>query len=363
MEPVLPDYRQACLSNVVPTVLGRGPVPPWFPPVAADADRLVLLAVDGLGWHQLQERRHLAPTLSAMAGTYISTVVPSTTATALTSLTTGLTPAAHGVMGYRLRVGPEVLNVLRWRTPGGDARERVPPADFQGLEAFLGTRPPVVTRSEFGDSGFSRAHLGGARMHGWRMPSTLVAVTRGLVEKGEPFVFAYYDGVDKVAHEFGFGDIYDAEVRAADGVVSDLLAELPSDVVVLVTSDHGQVQVGADVVELHREVAEFVTMMSGEGRFRWLHARPSQAAHLAEAARAHHGGQAWVRTRDEVLAEGWFGGDLAPVVADRLGDVVLAASEAVAFFDPADAGESRMQCRHGSLTAGEMHVPLLAATT
>jgi hypothetical protein len=146
-------------------------------------------------------------------------------------------------------------------------------------------------------------------------------------------------------------------------VVSDLLGELPADVVVLVTSDHGQVQVGANVVELHRDVAELVAMMSGEGRFRWLHARPSQAARLAEAARAHHGDQAWVRTRDEVLADGWFGGSLSPVVADRLGDVVLAASEPVAFLDPADSGEARMQCRHGSLTAAEMDVPLLAATT
>ena len=45
-----------------------------------------------------------------------------------------------------------------------------------------------------------------------------------LLRAGEPFVYAYYDGVDKVAHERGFGPYYDAELRAADRLVGDLAA-------------------------------------------------------------------------------------------------------------------------------------------
>ena len=86
---------------------------------------MVLLVLDGLGWEQLQERSHLAPTLAAMAGGPITTVAPSTTATALTSLTTGSRPAAHGLVGYRVRVsGTDVLNVLRWCTAGSNSRNR-----------------------------------------------------------------------------------------------------------------------------------------------------------------------------------------------------------------------------------------------
>ena len=79
---------------------------------------MVLLVLDGLGWNALQEHARRLPTISGMSGGAITTVVPSTTATALTSICTGLTPAQHGVLGYRMVVGGEVLNVLRWSSHG-----------------------------------------------------------------------------------------------------------------------------------------------------------------------------------------------------------------------------------------------------
>ena len=127
-DPLLPDYDGACITNVVPALLHLdGQAPAWLPASALDADRVVLLVIDGLGWTQLQQRRHLAPTLAALVGGPITTVAPSTTATALTSISTGLPPGEHGVMGYRMAVDGEVLNVLRWTTPQGDARRRIVP--------------------------------------------------------------------------------------------------------------------------------------------------------------------------------------------------------------------------------------------
>jgi hypothetical protein len=103
--PVVPDYGGACISNVVPALLEPGSEPPpWFPAGAIDADQVVLLVLDGLGWDQLQARQALAPTLCGMAGGPIASVVPSNTATALTSIATGLTPGEHGVVGYRVAV-------------------------------------------------------------------------------------------------------------------------------------------------------------------------------------------------------------------------------------------------------------------
>ena len=366
--PTVPDYGGACIDRVVAAALGQGPdgnpsaAPAWLPKPAVGASQVVLLVLDGLGWLQLQERPGLAPTMTAMAGRPLTTVAPSTTAAALTSLTLGAPPATHGVIGYRLRVdGDRVLNILRWSTSAGDARGSIPPEEFQTLEPFRATKPPVVTRADVAESGFTRAHMAGVRMYGWRMPSTIVATVETLLRDGERFVYAYYDGVDKVAHEFGFGPTYDAEVVAADRLVSDLLGILPSGAALLVVSDHGQVDVGERVVSLDPEVVDSTTMLSGEGRFRWLHARPGRLERLAEAAHRHYDAVAWVRTRDEAVAEGWFGGSLSPEVADRLGDVVIAPREPIAVLDPADPGEQWMRCRHGSLTVAEMLIPLLAS--
>ena len=363
---VVPDYAGACIANVQAAALaGTDDAPGWLPPEGRGADQVVLLVLDGLGWEQLGERAELAPNLCAMAGGPITTVAPSTTAAALCSITLGCPPARHGVLGYRLRVGDgDVLNVLRWRTGDGDARVAVPPADFQPVAAFGGRDVPVVTRAEFATTGFSVAHLAGARLVGWRVPSSIAVEVGRLLRGGEPFVYAYYDGVDKVAHEYGFGEHYDAELRAADRLVGEVVDALPAGAVLVVTSDHGQVQVGDNCLQLDAVVMKEVELLSGEARFRWLHVTADgdggAVARTAERARAAYGDLAWVRTRDEVLAEGWFGGPVAEPFASRLGDVAVVARAPVAFVDPADTGPVRLQCRHGSLTPAEMLVPLLA---
>ncbi|MGD9798935.1 MAG: alkaline phosphatase family protein [Acidimicrobiia bacterium] len=361
MEPLIPDYAGPCLSNVAPTIL-EPPAsrPDWFPAAAWGATQVVLLAIDGLGFDQLAERRHLAPTLASMDGGPILTVAPSTTATALSSLTLGVPPGRHGVVGYRINVKGDVLNILRWQTPSGDARTEIPPAAIQPLPAFLGRRPPVVTRTEFAGTGFTTAHLSDVRFTGYRVPSTLVTEVRRALRSGEPFVYAYYDGIDKVAHEYGLTDFYDAELSAVDRLVADVADVLPPGATLVITSDHGQVQVGDAVVTIADEVLAELELLSGEGRFRWLHARPGHEQALAEAAALHHGARAWVRTRAQVIEDGWFGPTVSESAAARFGDVVMAAIDPVAFHDPADTGPYRLQARHGSLTAAEMRVPLLS---
>jgi predicted AlkP superfamily pyrophosphatase or phosphodiesterase len=360
-QPVIPSYGGACISSVVPRLLGPPEqAPSWLPAIAADADQVVLLVIDGLGWEQLETRRHLAPTLAAMEGGPITTVVPSTTATALTSIATGLPPGEHGVVGYRVAVHGEVLNVLRWSTAAGDARESIPPLKLQPTVPFLGHRPPVITRAEFAGSGFTQAHLDSVRFTPYRTLGTLVTEVARLARAGEPFTYAYYEGLDKVSHEYGLGAHYDVELQWIDHLVAEVAAVLPPNAALVVTADHGQVDVGPNVLELHPDVRENLSMQSGEGRLRWLHARSGRATALLDAARSHHGDDAWVRSRDDVLAEGWFGPTVTEAALSRLGDVILAARTDVAFHDPADTGPYKLIGRHGSLTSAEMLVPLLA---
>lgn len=360
-EPLIPDYQGACITNVMPTLLEPPEkLPAWFPACAA-AEQVVLLVLDGLGWEQLQERRHLATTMASMEGHDILTVVPSTTSTALTSISTGMPPGEHGVIGYRMSIEGDVLNVLRWSAAGRDARDAIPPEKIQPSEPFLGHRPAVVTRAEFRQSGFTQAHLEGVRFSGYRMPSTLVAETLRLVRAGESFVYTYYDGVDKVAHEYGLGDHYDAEIVAVDRLVEYLINGLPSGAALVIISDHGQVDVGDNVVHLHRDLLPHLANQSGEGRFRWLHARPGRTRELFEVATERHGDTGWVVTQEQMLDENWFGPVVSEAARARLGDVALVAREPVAYLDPEDTGPFELIARHGSVTSAEMRVPLLAA--
>lgn len=366
--PVLPDYGGACISSVTSALAARHEqAPPWLPEPVLGARQIVLVVLDGLGWHQLKALSVLAPTVLSGSGGPITSVVPTTTATALTSITTGLVPAEHGVVGYRMAMpspsaggAGEVLNVLRWQLGARDARRTVPPPSVQTHLPFGGRPVTAVTRSEFAPTGFTAAHLRGVRLVGWRVPSTLVVEVRALLHAGEPFVYAYYDGLDKVAHEYGLGERFSQEMSFVDRLVGDLIEALPPGAALVLTSDHGQVDVPDPARVPAAEVLEATTLLSGEGRFRWLHAKPGAADDLAKAAEEAHGSEAWVRTREQMVDERWFGGAMTPEVARRLGDVALVAHAPIAFLDPADTGETRLLARHGSLTEAEMRVPLLA---
>ncbi len=362
--PQLPSFDGPCLANVVAACApGAAARPGWVPPLVAGARQVVLLVLDGLGWRQLETRRLALPTLSSGQGGAITSVAPSTTATALTSLTTGVPPARHGIVGYRLASGDGVLNVLRWTVDGGDARQRLRPSELQPHEPLaqpgLG-RLGVVTRADYAPTGFTAAHLGHRRLRGWHTPSGLTVEVRRLLDEGVDFVYAYYDGVDRVAHAFGLGEHYEAELLAADALVRDVIGVLGPEAVLVVTADHGQVEVGPAIEVLAAEVTEGVEHLSGEGRFRWLHTRPGAAKDVAAAAGALYGSSTWVRTYEEVVDEGWLGGEPTAEVRRRLGDVALVPFAPLAFLDPADAGEQRLVARHGSLTDEEMLVPLLA---
>jgi Type I phosphodiesterase / nucleotide pyrophosphatase len=363
--PIIPDYAGANVRGIIPALLGPAPwssgLAPWIPEVVAHSTQSVLLVLDGLGWDQLQSRLELMPTLASMSGGPIHSVAPTTTATALSSIATGLTPAEHGLIGYRMVLGGEVMNVLRWTVGDQAVRRSHPPRDVQPYEPFLGHAVPVVSPTELQTSAFSEAHLRGSKPTGWRAPSSIAVEAAAQIAAGERFVYCYYGGIDKIAHERGFGAFYDAELRFADRLVADLLDALPAGTSLLVTADHGQVEVGDRIVRPSAEMLADVSFQSGEGRFRWLHAPTAAIGSVVEAACAEVGHLAWVVTKEQVLDEHWFGPTMAPAVRSRLGDVALVTHEPVSFDDPADSGPFRLVCRHGSLTSAEVNVPLLGA--
>ena len=349
------------MADIVPAILGSGPDarPSPLPDEVLDARAVVLLVLDGLGAEQLAVRRRVAPTLAEMHADTITTVAPSTTASALTSIATGVPPGEHGIVGYRIRTYDGNLNVLKWKTPQGESLDRNPPERFQPVASFGGQRPPALQKDEYRKSGFSRAYLRDARRCGYKMLSSLPVEARRLLRAGESFVYAYYEGLDVVAHEHAFGEHYEAELRACDRLMADLLTILPKGVAVVATSDHGLVDCSGGSVKIDRSVMDCAVAESGEARFRWLHARPGRARDLYDAAVEAHCRQAWVHTAAEIVDGGWLGPVVTEAARSRLGDVALVARDAWAFSHPNDSGSSKIIGRHGSLTSAEMLVPLL----
>ncbi len=361
-QPIPPAFGQGCITDLMPALLGRSGESPALP-VSLGAGPRVLLVLDGLGWDQLQAHSDIMPTLSAFQGGPITTVAPSTTAAALPSITTSLAPGEHGLIGYRMVVDDDVFNCLRWGSKARpDSRNTVPPTMLQPYDPFLGEPLALVTKAEFRRSGFTEAHLRGGRLTGYRTTAVLVHEVARLAREGERAVYAYYDGVDKVAHEYGIASEYRAELAFADRLVADLLAALPSGSSLTVTADHGQVDCGSGLVDIHPDVLSGVQLLSGEARFRWLHTANGGDEELLAAAVEHHGHHAWVRSLDQMLDERWFGRSISNEIRSRLGDVAMLPFEDIGFEDPDDTGPMDLIGRHGSLTSAEMYVPCVSAT-
>jgi hypothetical protein len=357
-EAIRPAYGGACVNGIVPALLGQADRS-WLPRAAREARSVVLLVIDGLGWRILERNRAILPVLSSFEGGPITTVVPSTTTSVLTSITTSLTPSEHGIVGFRMFTGSGVLNVLRWEMENGDPAPD--PESIQPHPAFGRKGVPVVTKSEFRNGGFTRAHLGGVRFEGWATPSMIVERCRRIVSSGEEFSYAYYSAIDLIAHLRGLDDgFFAAELAFTDALVGALLNALPAEAAVVFTADHGQVPLYRESWVSLDEI-EGIECFSGDARLRFAHTRSGAASDVAAAAEEMLGTRAWIFSRDQFLDEGWLGPSPKPDVVARIGDVVFAGRDPIAFIDPDLPQEVRLRTAHGSMTDEEMLVPLLAA--
>ncbi|MFD1723012.1 alkaline phosphatase family protein [Amnibacterium endophyticum] len=321
---------------------------------------VVLLLVDGLGSEALAARAGHARVLSGAPR--IDTGVPTTTAAALTTLATGRPPGEHGVVGYTA-LDPErdrVVNQLRgfdqdlpddWQR-SGTVFER---AAEEGMPAF------AVGPRHYAGSGFTRQVLRGARYVGARtMEDRLTAAVDATADGG--IAYCYVPELDVAAHRDGWrsGAWTDA-LETLDGALSTALAGLRRGRTLLVTADHGILDVPEQahvVLEDVPGLLDGVRHLAGEPRLLHVHLQPDAdpGAH-ADRWRDALGARAQVLTRAEAVEAGWFG-PVDPVVAPRIGDLLVAASGRTACYRAADDPGRGMVGQHGSWTPAERFVPL-----
>ena len=100
-------------------------------------------------------------------------------------------------------------------------------------------------------------------------------------------------------------------------------------------------------------------MLGGEARFRHVYCHAGASADVAATWAAVLGERALVLPREQAIARGWFG-PVDAAVRPRIGDVVAAAHDNWALFSSVDFSyETTLVGLHGSLTAREMHIPIL----
>ena len=377
--PTRPAYGESSLADLLPSVSAVLGVP-GTRDVLGLAHRLdgirkiAVLLIDGLGAANLPAAAPHAPLLAALAagvGGYAGTLTsgfPSTTPVSLVTLGAGVPPGAHGVLGFTTR-RPDggILNHIHWGDDP-DPRQWQPVPTRLETAAAAGVAVTQVTRPEFEHSGLSVAANRGAAFRGAAdadavAEQMLAALTAG---PGPALVYGYHPDLDRWGHEDGVDSpSWRAAAREVDNLLERLVDDLPPGCALLVTADHGQLNVPQsqriDIAD-DPALAAGLTAVAGEPRVRYLHVEDGALADVQATWREVLGERAWVLTRAEAIEAGWYG-PVPPEHAGRIGDVVVICQDRYAVlasgWEP--PAVKTLVAFHGSVTAAEMTVPLLLA--
>jgi hypothetical protein len=378
--PVLPRYGEASLADLVPSLLAALDVPGFPNPLGIEPlHRACLLLVDGLGFEALLSGRAWAPTLAEVAARTqpLTTGFPSTTVSSIGSIGTGLPPSEHGMVGYTFALPgmSRAFNCLRWSPygmgPGKDLRDEVVPETFQPSSTAFeraaadGVAVTLVGKREFARSGFTRAALrGGSYSASHSLGDEVMEVLRGLTSGRRSLVYAYHPDLDRTGHVRGIGsEAWRLQLAHVELLVRQLVERLPRDSALVVTGDHGMVDLRPeqrlDLAD-NPELAAGVRLLGGEARARHVYAAPGAARDVLAAWGALLGSAMWVVTGEEAVEAGWFGPRVVPWVLPRIGDVVAAAFEPVGVMQrEVDPTQAKLTGHHGSMTAAEQLVPMV----
>lgn len=337
-----------------------------LPPMRSAA----VILVDGLGMSPLRARAgHARRIMAAIAGKRgtIDAGFPTTTAAALATLTTGLEPGRHGLVGYTA-IDPEgdrVVNQLTGWDAGMEPAAWQPHATVFEAAAASGIDAIVIGAERYRDTGFTDAVLRGARFIAEgsiaeRLRMTLAALTA----PGSALVYCYIPELDMAGHAHGSESPEWLErLEELDAALEPFARGLPVDTGALLTADHGMLDVPERsrlVIDGDSELWEGVRHVAGEPRCLQLALEPGADAEAALARwRASEQQRAWVVSRAEAIAADWFG-DVAAEVEGRIGDILVAARSRIAYYDERTASPRSLAMvgQHGSFSPEETRIPL-----
>jgi type I phosphodiesterase/nucleotide pyrophosphatase len=401
---VPPEYDGGGLVNVAATVLDvlgvrddtdPPPLRALEPSLRSGVRQVVLVLADGLGLGQLRalratgdmpfvtsileraERHERAQLIEA------TTIFPSTTAAAITTLHTARTPQEHGNLAYFiwLEEFAQVTQMLRWG-PGVNRRgsyfddRRIDPREYvkvPSVHARLrqrGGRSWVIEPELFRNEAMTRMHAAEAEFAGYYLPSSMSVRLRDLLEQrpwgdAPAYVYAYWAGIDAVAHVSGpqsadhatEAALFDKALQRAVG------SRPPGDTLIILTADHGHSFTDPDrLIDLIGD-AQLRSLLrnpiAGEPRLAFLHT--DQADRVKQLLERRYPETFFFLDRDEAIAAGLFGRGEPDIAKQRIGEVLaMLGGDRAASIVKVDGQTFRHRGSHGGMSPEEMRIPVLA---
>ncbi|MCL6263072.1 alkaline phosphatase family protein [Craterilacuibacter sp. RT1T] len=380
-----PDYTGHCLTNLVASLAHALGAPALHPPLSgtaladlqADERDMVLLVVDGMGDSQLARHGPHSFLRAHQQGT-LTSVFPSTTASAITTLQTGAAPAQHGLSGWEMWDADSQSIVLplplttRYSENTRQSPQTLAKHLFQARSWFDQIQRPAyaLLPQRLIHSPYSIHHTGRAKRIGHTHWGQLFEQLHELgTQQAKPgFIYAYTAQLDHEMHDVGPNDwAISRSFNLLDEEIERFCQRKRSrPMTLIITADHGFTSTPKNQRLQWEQLSaklrgKLCRPLSGEGRVRFCHTHDAEAGAFIELAREELADKAWVLRGKELIEAGVFGpAPYHPALASRIGDAVLVMKPGYTLRDTLQGEKTVcLQGAHGGVSREEMTVPLI----
>lgn len=379
-----PDYKSSSIVNLSNFVLNHFkaqivhtpyPLEDLAPGITQNVEKIVFFLIDALGMHSLEKLMNKERVFHEYTILKATSVFPTTTSAAITSLLTATTPIEHGVLGYILYIKQlgTLLNMIELSSPiMGKVTSTLSSRDLMFEKTIferlleVGVKSFVLTSKTIRNSGLSTLVNAGASIRSYQSFGDMFSKFREiLLEDGLSFSFVYWGLLDSIGHKLGIdSDAFESELYWLLKMLSrEILPILPRNVLLVILGDHGQIYTPWEREvwwSWKDDISRFFSIPPG-GEMRMMHIYTTEQKEVIKYLSEKYADRALIMTKEEALNLQLFGNttSVPNKSIERIGEVIVIAKENYSFYFKYTGKEESLKSKHGSLTLQELMVPLM----
>jgi len=377
----LPNYYDGSIVNLMSSIeesFGSKseykPLKLLSPKELKNSRNIVLIIIDGLGFEYLKKKNSILK--DYLIGS-ITSVFPPTTASAITTFLTGVSPKQHAITGWfmHLKEIGTVVKILPF-TPrfGGPPLDKYKfrIKDILNQKAFyskIKTNSYFINHKDIVNSDFTKTMS--KNVKGYKTLDGFFKEIKKIIRsnRNRKYVYAYWPELDSLNHEYGVGSKKsEKHFKEINKKIKEFIKSIKN-TTLIITSDHGFINTTKEKViwlENHPKLKECLTFpLCGEGRVVYCYVHPDKTKEFEAYIKKYFKNYCYLFKSKELIEKNYFGlFEPNPKLFDRVGDYVLVMKDNFILKDKIENKKEKIYIGyHGGITKEEMIVPLIVIKT
>lgn len=312
---------------------------------------VVLMVLDGMGRHIIDKNCNNGSILKTHQVMNLNSVYPPTTVAATTAFTTGLAPIESGWLGWHLYLNNEDPSITLFKNEINATKEKFTKFNVEDL----------LPRNYWYNNLKRAKHYTIYPAWGENGVDTLSEAFNKVQEicnkEESNFTYLYWDEPDALMHEYGTtSQIVKVKLLEIEEQVEKLANELPNETIVLITADHGLIDVEPIELSNYPDFEDCLTKpFAGEGRFAQFYVKEGMQSTFEELFNKYFAESFMLMTKQEFIKSQMAGLNAVNSITQyALGDYVAIGTGSYYFTEKLSDDDLIFKAHHAGITPEEM---------